>query len=91
MQPNDHDLLIRLDQKIENMTDEIILLRDGSNKRLAVVEENKLDKKTFDDYRSSNDGNIKALFKSDENIKRILYIGMGIVITLQFIALLVKG
>jgi hypothetical protein len=47
---SDHDLLIRLDQKVENVTDEIRLLRDGSAKRLDEVERGKLDKTAFDDF-----------------------------------------
>lgn len=42
--------MIRLDQKMENVTDEIRLLRDGSAARLSAVEADKVDKKTFENF-----------------------------------------
>lgn len=50
MPPNDHDLLIRLDTNMSNLTDEVRLLRDGSAKRLTDVENGKLDKTSFESF-----------------------------------------
>jgi hypothetical protein len=48
---NDHDLLIRVDQKVGNVIDEMRLMRDDTSRRLNAVEENKLNKNEYNEYR----------------------------------------
>jgi hypothetical protein len=63
---NDHDLLIRLDQKVGNLVDEMRLMRDDTARRLNVVEENKVNKSDFNEARVQNQ---RALIELDANIK----------------------
>lgn len=50
---NDHDILIRVETNLSNLTDEVRLMRDGSAKRLSDVETGKLDKAAFDDFQKT--------------------------------------
>lgn len=97
-QDHDHDLLIRLDENIRGMAAEIKLLRDGTFDRIGQLEKNKLDADAFNSFKTENDKAISALFeKANEQSKKsdkqsyILYTGVGIVVTLQFIGLLVAS
>lgn len=95
MNGQDHDILIRLDQKVQDgfmaVNTEIKLLRDGTHQKILDLETNKLEKTVFSTYKTDTDKMIAALFKSDGELKRNVYIGMGIVLAIEFIALLVKG
>lgn len=57
--PNDHDLLIRLDTKVGGVLEEIRLLRDGSDKRIEQLADKKLDRSEFITYKEDHekDGN----------------------------------
>lgn len=48
---NDHDLLITIKENLKNIIEELRLLRDGTNERLKNVEQNKLDKADFADFK----------------------------------------
>lgn len=96
--PNDHDLLIRLDENMRNLASEVKMIRDGTFARITDVEKNKLDVSQFASYKEENEKSIKALFgitekQSDKIAKQsyFVYIGIGIVITLQFIAIIVAS
>ena len=59
---NDHDLLIRLDARMQSMTMEIRMANDNTSQRLAVVEAGKLDRKEFEDYKRTFSDEVKASF-----------------------------
>ena len=102
---NDHDLLIRVDTKLGTLIQEFQLLRDDTTRRLGNVEQNKVDKSEFNDFRVNmtneinkadlnfnktmleRDKHNEGLFKSqDERISRIernMYIGIGILMSMQ--------
>lgn len=83
MNGSDHDLLIRVDTKVQTLIDEMKLMRDGTNSRLQNVENNKVDSKDFHEYKADVSQRIltmesdfkKTLLERDkinaENIKEI--------------------
>ena len=94
----DHDLLIRLDENVRSLTGEMKLLRDGTFSRIDNIEKNKLDVDAFDVFKIENAKAIAALFAITDKLEKksdkqsyILYTGVGIVITLQFIGVLVAS
>ncbi len=48
---NDHDLLISMKENLKSIIEELRLLRDNTNDRLKNVEQNKLDKVDFVDFK----------------------------------------
>ncbi len=111
----DHDLLIRLDQRVENLTTEIRSMRDDAVQRLAKVEALMVERKEFeeykrtfalemttafqtrkdssDEYRKNTDASLKIAFdvarenkKDITSLQRLIYIGLGAIATLQFLA-----
>ena len=88
MEKTDHDILIRLDQKVQDgflsLNTEMKLLRDGTHQRISAIEIGKLDTTVFDTYRINTDKQISALFKSDATLKKLVYTGVGILVTIQF-------
>ncbi len=67
MDKNDHDLLIRVDTKLGTLIEEVQLMRDNTNHRLSTVEQTKVEKSEFNDFKVSiqNDMN-----KSDLNLNK---------------------
>lgn len=55
----DHDLLIRLDTRMSNLTDEMRLLRDGTTGDIKDLKENKLDRREFEEYKRERDNDRK--------------------------------
>lgn len=55
---NDHDLLIRVDTKLGTLIGEMQLLRDDSRARLDRVEQGKLEKSDFLEYKVQNEKSI---------------------------------
>ncbi len=51
MDKNDHDLLIRVDTKLGTLIEEVQLMRDNTNQRLSTVEQTKVEKSDFNDFR----------------------------------------
>lgn len=51
MDQNDHDLLIRVDTKLGTLIEEVQLMRDNTNQRLSTVEQTKVEKSDFNDFR----------------------------------------
>lgn len=93
----DHDLLIRLDTNVQNLTREVAGLRDNTIARMTSLETYKLDKTVFDSYKEENEKAVSALIKTTEaqgqKLDRqsiYIYIGMGIIMTLQFVAMMLK-
>lgn len=50
---DDHDLLIRVDENVKNLTLEIKALKDDTVGRLSDVEASKLDRNDFEDFKRS--------------------------------------
>lgn len=82
MPQSDHDLLIKLDTNQANLIDEVRLLRDGSAKRLADVEQGKLDKKVFDDFFEKEFGDHETRLR---RVERYLWMGLGILGFVDFV------
>lgn len=51
MDKNDHDLLIRVDTKLSTLIEEVQLMRDNTNQRLSTVEQTKVEKSEFNDFK----------------------------------------
>lgn len=49
-QPSDHDLLIRLDTKLEGVSKQIQSVRDDTIDRIADLQRDKLESKEFEKY-----------------------------------------
>lgn len=97
MNQNDHDLLIRVDTNLQNLTLEVKSLRDNTLSRIASVEAIKLDKIVFESHKEETDKAVKSLQERQEDLQKkqdkqstYIYIGIGIIITLQFVATLVR-
>ena len=84
----DHDLLIRLDTNMMNLTDEVRLLRDGSAKRLTDVENGKLDKTSFDSFISTAFGDHE---KRIRKVEKYYFSALAIVGFLNFILLMIAA
>lgn len=101
-QPNsstaDHDLLIRLDTKVENLTKAIEELNKNTIARLAAVEDGKADKEEL----TQAVYDLKALIKEEKvaretadadfekrtrAVERFVYISMGVAIIVQLVIL----
>lgn len=94
---NDHDLLIRVDTRLETLIGEVQLMRDNTNQRLAKVEDGKLEKADFNDFRNElnkaletrtkeNDIRFTNLERSVNRLIWLVAIGAGVLGTLQFLA-----
>ena len=66
---NDHDLLIQVDTKLGTLIGEMQLMRDGTNTRLSNVEQNKVDKADFIEYKV---GVEKAIIEAKSDIYRTI-------------------
>ncbi len=72
----DHDLLIRLDEKVNNLLNEVKLMRDNSLSRIESLEHtkvNKADQETIDE-----DHEVRM-----RRLERYMYIGFGIITAVQ--------
>ena len=76
---SDHDLLIRLDQKVESkfeaLEDKIDNLSDNLIDRVNDLEGD------LKDYRKTNDTRVASL-------QRLVYIGLGVVLAIQFVLII---
>ncbi len=87
---NDHDLLIRVDTQLINLTQEVRLMREGANERLNKVEINKLDKANFDEFKMEQLEKDQDHEKRMRRIERTTYIGIGVLGCIEFIISIVK-
>ena len=75
----DHDLLIRLDEKVDTkfkaLEEKIDNLSDNLVDRVNDLEDQ------LKDYRKTNDTKVA-------NVQRLVYIGLGIVLSLQFVMII---
>jgi len=112
MNGTDHDLLIRVDTKVQTLIDEMKQMRDVTNNRLLAVEQGKVDNNDFHEFKSeinqrintmdleikktllerdkSNSLAFKAVSDQIDNLKKIVYVGIGIVLCLQFVIMFLK-
>lgn len=67
MDKNDHDLLIRVDTKLGTLIEEVQLMRDNTNHRLSIVEQTKVEKSEFNDFKVSIQGDMN---KNDLNLSK---------------------
>lgn len=89
----DHDLLIRLDTKVDNITTEMVMMRDSITIRVSELSSSKLDISIFKQFleryeRESRDTGTKD-GDYEARLRRIevrMYIGMGVLLTLQFLS-----
>jgi hypothetical protein len=70
---NDHDLLIKIETKLDRAIVDIKDLKDNTTARVTALEEEKASQK---DLATTQD-DLKKL-------SRLVYIGLGIVLTLEF-------
>lgn len=62
----DHDLLIRLDTRMQNITDEMRLLRDGTTGDIKDLKEKKLDRRDFEEYKRDHENESEKIIKGFE-------------------------
>lgn len=95
---DDHDLLIRLDEKVEGLTKAIVELNSNTLRRLEDVENNKAGRdelntmldnitKSLNKEESSRVSTDKDLETRMRSTERFVYIAMGIAIILQLVVL----
>lgn len=92
----DHDLLIRLDEKVANVLDEVRLLRDGTQNEIKDLKLNKLERQEFLDYKVDHerhhskeakdtaDAIVDLQQKTDRLVIQMAAIG-GALLVLQFV------
>lgn len=83
-QKTDHDILIRVETKLEGLTDEVRKSNDGLKDQIMELKNSKVDTKVFSDLSS-------IVEKHDKMITRygwLVAIGVGIVLTLQFVTII---
>lgn len=84
-QSNDHDLLLTLKAELGTKLDRVIVdvkeLKDNVAARVTDLEQEKVSKDEFDDFKTDAGESIDSL-------KKLVYIGLGIVVTLQFAIIL---
>lgn len=94
----DHDLLIRLDEKVEGLTKAIVELNSNTLRRLEEVENNKAGRDELnvlldtlskainreETSRVAADRDVETRMRS---VERFVYIAMGIAIILQLVVL----
>jgi len=85
-QENDHDLLVRVDEKLNGLGKTVGEMRDNNTKQLAdhehrlrTLESDYVSKATYDSAHA-------ALIKSIDGMKKIIYMAMGGWILLTIIA-----
>jgi hypothetical protein len=95
---NDHDLLIRLDENMRNLTHEVKKLGDDTIQRINIIEKDKVDVSDFEDFKknlakeiataiSAGDKTHDAMSKSIGDIKIDLEIRMRAVERFMYIAM----
>jgi hypothetical protein len=72
MNDNDHDLLIQIATKLDRALVDIKELKDNTTARVTALEEEKVNKTDFD-----------VAAKKIDSLERLVYIGLGIVLTLN--------
>lgn len=82
---SDHDLLIRLDTKLSTVITDIKDLRDGFSARLAVVEQNKMEKAEAMHLKHDEDNAHKDYEQRLRRLERWGWIAAGALIVIQFI------
>ena len=94
---NDHDLLIRLDANVTNLTIEVKALRDNTIARINSIENMKLDRDIFEEYRLEIEKimteikkKLDETTKKSERLSAYVYIGIGIILTVQTLISLFK-
>jgi len=95
---NDHDLLIRLDENVRNLTLEVKKLGDDSIKKLNTLEASKLDRSDFDTFKLGLEkelARIESERKSADRdnevrmraMEKFMYIAIGVVTILDLVAI----
>lgn len=86
----DHELLIRIDEKVQQLTLDIKELKDSFADRVLALEMNKLDKADAERYRMGVAEKFKEYddrFKrNDDNLKRndrLIFIGVGLLMAIE--------
>lgn len=93
---DDHDLLIRLDENVRNLTHEVKKLGDDTIQRINTIEKGKLDVTDFETFKAnlakemakaSLDGTNRNddLEKRMRAAERFIYIAMGVIIIVDII------
>lgn len=101
MDTKDHDLLIKLDTKMDALTENFNHMRDNVVTRVTALEEHKVDKRDFEDtkkiidnkvdktdfdgYKKTNTEKINDHESRMRRNERIIYIATGAVLLLQII------
>lgn len=83
----DHDILIRVETKVEGLTDEVRLMRDGVKEQITSLQSTKVDKTTFDILAETVDKHDKLLVKYGW----LIAVGVGIILTMQFVTIIVSS
>jgi hypothetical protein len=80
-QTADHDLLIRLDQKMNTLSTDIKELKDNTAARVAALEVEKANKQELDDLKLIANSNVKRIGKLETyQIRAAAVIGAAILV-----------
>lgn len=90
---SDHDILIRLDTKVDNLTTELVMLRDNTTARVNELHTTKLDANSFKDFLAVYERELKeVVIKNndfEDRLRRIemrMWIAIGILMAMQILA-----
>lgn len=81
---SDHDILIRVETKLEGLTEEVRRSNDGLKDQISELKVTKVDKDAFDDLAATVEKHDKLLGRYGW----LIAVGVGIILTLQFITLI---
>lgn len=87
---NDHDLLIRLDEKLGAIVIELRDFKNDLGQRLAVVEKNKLDREEYFRERYESDNVAKDKETRIRRLERWGFVAIGALAVLQTIVAIAK-
>lgn len=81
----DHDILIRVESKVESLTDEVRLMRDGTKEDISKLYNQKVEVTVFNEFKNDVINQNRENDSRFQKNERLIYIGFGIVITLEFV------
>lgn len=79
----DHDLLQRIDTKVDRVIVDVANINSNYSTRIEKLEREKVDKVEFEEHKKSNDEIITKLLSTKDTQTVLLSIGIGLIIILS--------
>lgn len=83
--PQDHDLLIRLDQKVDNLTTTIDKLSDSTAQRVSDLEHSRVTNPDYNAYVAIATKKSDDLEKRMRANERFIYVALGVITVVELI------